>query len=292
MSSGGPSTARQASKSVHGALLMLGAVGCFTGLDSILKYLASEHDVLLLVWYRNVLQVLFLVLLVPVFGARTIVATRQFAIHAFRGLLLALVSVFTVLSLTRLPMAQTYAITFSTPLFATLLATLMLGERTNRRRWTFIVTGFVGVLIALVPWRIHPGPALLLPLAMALANAGYQVSTRFAGRSEGALVLLFHVGMFGSLWIGLTLPWVWEALPGSSLLWLLLGGVFGTLAQLLLIQAFRLAPTSIVSPMSYSQILWAIAIGYLIFDEVPDGSALIGGAIIALSGLAVVRTRS
>ncbi len=285
------SSAAPTDRHLAGAVMMLVAVGGFTAMDGILKHLAAQHDVLLLVWARYVLQALLVAALAPAIGMSRVFPTSQPGLHILRGALLATATAFVVLALTQLPMAQTYAISFSTPLIATALAIPLLGERASARDWTCIGVGFLGVLVALRPDPSTMSLALLLPLAMATANAGYQVVTRLAGRREGPFTLLFHVALFGAMWSSLALPWVLGPLPKETVGWLLLGGAFGTLGQLLLIQAFRIAPTAIVSPMGYGQILWAVGIGYFAFGEVPSAWSLAGGAIVAASGIALIWRR-
>ena len=283
---------RHGSAALTGALLMLVAVGCFTTLDTILKYLSGQYPVLLLVWIRYFLQAVYLAALMPALGKAVLFRTTQWPLQAARGLLLSGASVFVVLSLQHLPMAQTYAVTFSTPLIATALAIPLLGERASAAQWTAILLGFVGILTALAPSTAMARPALLLPVMMAASNAAYQVMTRYGGRRDGPLTLTFHAAVFGALWMALALPFVIVPIAPEHLLILLLAGAFGTSAQILLAQAVRIAPMAVVSPIGYSQILWAIGIGYFVFGEVPTPSTLIGGAIVAASGIAVVRLRA
>ncbi len=288
----GPASDRGVSaRPVLGAGLMFLAVGCFTSMDSVLRHLAAEHDIFYLVFLRYLIHLLIVAALAPALGARRIFRTTQPALQIARGGLLAASTAFIVLALVHLPMAQTYAISFSAPLIATALAIPLLGERPSRRDWACIATGFVGVVVALRPDPATFSLALLYPLAMATTNAGYQVLTRLGGRREDPLTLLFHVGLFGTLWTSLAVPFVYESLPAGSLAMLAGGVSLGTLGQLLLIQAFRVAPTAIVSPMGYSQIVWAAALGWAVFGEVPSAFALVGSAIIAASGIALVRGR-
>ena len=276
---------------VLGAILMFVASGCFICLDSMLKYLAAENNILILAWLRYVLQAAFVAALLPAIGVSRLVATRNYKLHALRGLLIALSTIFILLGLKHLPMDETYAIGFSTPSIATALAMPILGERASREQWLWIVVGFAGVLIIVGPKPAASGLAILFPLAMAASNAGYQVLTRLTGRHEGPLTLLFHMALWGAFWMSLTLPWSWEALPATTLLWMLAGGAFGTVAQLLLIQALRIAPMAIVSPMGYSLILWATAAGYFVFGEVPGPWALIGIVAVVASGIFLIRAR-
>jgi drug/metabolite transporter (DMT)-like permease len=278
-------------RTVLGAGLMVLATFGFVGLDSILKVLATRHEVLFLSCGRNLVQVGLLALLMPWLGARRMITTRHPLMQLARGALLVATTVFIVLALSAMPLAQTYAVTFSAPALAALLAMLWLGERPSLWRWLWIGAGFCGVMVALRPDAPGAGLALLYPLAMAAANAVYHVTTRAIAPDEDPLAMLFLVALAGFGLTALALPWTWSPLDGRDLMLLLVGGVFGTLAQLLLVLAFRLAPTAIVSPMIYSQIVAAMLVGYVAFGEVPAPSTLLGAAIVVLSGVALVRTR-
>lgn len=276
---------------VLGALSMVAATFCFVALDSVLKTLAAHHDVLFLAWGRNLFQVAYLVALMPWLGARRMLVTRHPAVQVVRGALLVATTVFIVLALRAMPLAQTYAITFSTPLIATILAALFLKEHPSMARWGWIVVGFVGVVVALRPTAPEAGAHLLFPLAMAVANAAYHVLTRAIASDEEPLAMLFHVAFFALVITTAALPWSWSAMSAPEWGLLAVGGAFGTLAHLLLVQAFRMAPTAVVSPMIYTQIVAACVLGYVVFGEVPTLATLIGAGIVVASGIALIRSK-
>jgi drug/metabolite transporter (DMT)-like permease len=276
---------------VVGALLMVAATFCFVSLDSILKLLAARHDVLFLAWGRNLFQVVYLAAAMPFLGARRMLVTRHPLVQLCRGAMLVGTTVFIVLALKAMPLAQTYAITFSAPLIATILAMIFLKERPSLMRWVWILIGFAGVMVALQPTAPDAGAHLVFPLAMALANAGYHVLTRAIAGDEDPLAMLFHVGFFALLLTSLALPWAWSAMAAWEWGLLAVGGAFGTLAHLLLIAALRRAPTAVVSPMIYTQIIAACLLGYVVFGEVPTLATLLGAGIVVASGVALIRSR-
>lgn len=271
---------------------MIGAVACFTILDSFLKHLAASHSPVLLAWGRNLAQVVYLLALLPWIGRARMLTTARPGLHAVRGALMLATTVFIVFALKYLPMVQTYAIVFSTPLVATLIAFLALGERVSGPRLAIIVIGFLGVLVALNPGSPEAGLALLWPIAMALANGVFHVITRHAGRNEDPMALLFYMGLFAFVFATPALPFVWSDLTWPEWGMVALSAVFGTLAHFLLIEAFRRAPTAQVSPMMYSQIVFAMLAGFIVFGEVPTAMTLAGAAIVAVSGIALLRLRA
>ncbi len=266
--------------------LMLSAMLCFTAMDSTLKYLAAAHPIGPLVFGRNLVQVMVLAGVARAFAPHAL-RTRRLGLHLARGICLVATTVLMTLSLHHLPMAQTYALTFSAPLLATLLALFALGEHPRPLQWVCLVVGFGGVLIALDPAGAL-SLALLFPLAMASANATFYVLTRFGGRTESAIALVFWAGLFA---LGLSVLGLLGYTPMPLSSWLLLGAgsLVGTGGQLMMAAAFRRAPTAVVSPLLYTQIVWAMLVGFLVFDEVPTISAAIGAVVVALSGIGVVR---
>lgn len=273
-----------------GALMMVAAVVCFTSLDSILKLLVARHDVLFLAWGRNLFQVAYMAALMPVLGGRRMVTTRHPGMQLGRGALLVSTTVLIVLSLKVLPLAQTYAITFSTPFLAVLMARLFLGETVSLRRLAWIAAGFVGVLIALRPGAPDAGWHLLLPVGMAFANALYHVLTRAIAADEDPFAMVFLVAAVATVLTALALPWTWSAMAPWEWGLLALGAAFGTAAHMLLVAAFRIAPTSVVSPMVYTQIVSALILGYLMFGEVPTVTTLLGAGLVTLCGIGLIRT--
>lgn len=269
-------------------LLMASAMLCFTTLDSVMRALYAEHPLSMLVFIRNLVQVVALSLLVPVLGPR-IVVTRRIGIHVLRGACMVLTTVFITLSLGNLPMAQTYSITFSTPLMASVLAAIALGERPSPLQWVCIVIGFAGVVIVLNPEELVVSGALVYPLAMAFFNALLYVLTRYGGRQDGPLTLVFWASLAALVICLAGLPFYAVAIPMPAYLLLIAGGTFGTLGHLMIAAAFRRAPTAVVSPLLYSQIVWATLIGWFVFGEIPEPHVAVGSLVVIASGVAVLR---
>lgn len=271
--------------------MMVAATFCFTALDSILKLLAARHDVFFLSWGRNLMQVICLAALIPFLGTARVLRTHHPGIQICRGALLAASTVLIVLSLKSIPMAQTYAVTFCAPLIAVILAAIFLGERISAYRAFWILIGFAGVLVALSPGAPTAGIHFLLPLGMALANAIYHVLTRSIAAVEDPVAMNFLAAAAGMALTTLALPWTWSYLSMQEWGLLAIGGFFGTLAQLLLVRAYSLAPMAVVSPMVYTQIISACLFGYLVFGEIPTVSTLLGGALVSLAGIVLVTMR-
>lgn len=193
------------------------------------------------------------------------------------------------LGMTMLPLAEATTIGFSVPLFATLLAALLLREPTGLWRWSAVALGFAGVLFVVRPSAalLH-SPGALVALAGALLTALVSIQIRNLGRTEGATSIVFWFTLTSMLPLGLAMPFI--AAPHDAVAWMLVGAVAvtGVLAQWALTESLRLAPVSVVMPMDYTSLIWATALGWLLFSELPSASILVGAPIIALSGLIIL----
>ncbi len=168
-----------------------------------------------------------------------------------------------------------------------LLAGPVLGERIGAGRWTAIIVGVCGVLLIARPGGALNPAGMAWALAAAASYAAYQLLTRRLSQVEHPMTLLFYTALVGTAATSLTLPWFWTETDPSPLQWLQIAslGVYGGVGHFLLIRAFRLAPASTLSPFTYSQLIWAAALGWLVFGHVPDAMTSVGMAVIAASGL-------
>lgn len=271
---------------------MILSVLCFTLLDTLNKVLVATYDPFFLSWGRSAAQTLLLLLLAPLIGARNLFRTAKPWLHVARGLCIAGVSVSVTLSIRHLPLTETYVIGFLTPFLATVIAALVLGERATLLQWALITLGFVGVLIALRPGAPDADWYLIYPLIFAVCNAAYFVLTRFGGRTEHPMAQLFYVGVFATAALTAILPWHWQSPPPSVWAMILLAGGFGTLGHLLLIKAFDSAPTAVVAPMVYFQIIWSTIIGYVVFADVPLATTWLGAGVVVAAGIGLIRSQA
>lgn len=191
-----------------------------------------------------------------------------------------------------LPLAQTYAILFATPLVITLLSIPLLGEKVGIRRGAAVVVGLVGVLIVLRPGTTALSSGHLAALGAALCSATAAVVVRRIGRHERSAVLILWPMVLQFIVMGAVMPWVY--VPVGLVDLALMGAVaaLGFLAMLLTIAAYRHSEAALVAPMQYSQILWAVLFGALLFDELPDMWTAVGAAVIIASGLYIVLRES
>jgi drug/metabolite transporter (DMT)-like permease len=269
-----------------GIALMCGAVALFSCLDAIAKYLGGHMDPLQVTAIRY-LTAFFLALLIsnPVIRPGMLKTTRP-GLQIVRGLMMLGTTIFNFLAFRYLQLDEALAILFSTPFLVAIMAGPILGEWVGWRRWTAIAVGFFGVLVVIRPGLGGMQWAALLSVVSAIFYAGYAIATRLVMRHDSSETTLFYANVVGVVIMLPVLPFVWTAPPSAFDLMLLFAvGAFGSAGHFLLILAHHRAPASVLSPFMYTQLLWAVILGYLVFANVPSHWTLAGAAIVVASGL-------
>lgn len=189
---------------------------------------------------------------------------------------------------TVLPMAQTYAILFASPLLITLLAIPILGERVRLRRGLAVIVGLVGVIVVIRPGQASLSLGHLAALTAAVCGALASIIVRKIGQDERSAVLLLYPMMANVIVMGALLPFVYVPIEGWQLTGLAGIALLAFVAMLAIIAAYRRAEAALVAPMQYSQILWAAIYGLIFFHEPPTLNTALGAGIIIASGLYIV----
>jgi len=269
--------------------LMIAAVGVFALLDATGKYLSQSYPVPGIVWARYAVNLGLLLGWFVARGKLRRMRTARLGVQALRGLMLGSATLLYLTALSQMPMADAAAIGFVMPLVAAVLAVPMLNERLDGPRLLAVLAGLGGALVIVRPGFSVFTLYALLPLGMAVCNALYQILTRKLAGVEHPLTSLFWGALIGTLLYTPFLPSS-GSLPETGLDWVLFGlmGVFGLVGHLLLIRAYDYANASLLVPMHYTQLVWVILLGYLVFDDFPDGWSLAGMTIIVISGLYLV----
>ena len=273
---------------LRGIGLFLATVLIFACLDTLSKYMTDELHVIQIAWGRYLFSSVFLLVLVPRYGAIRPLRSARPWFQIVRAALLAAVSLMFFTAVSYLPLVDVTAIGFLAPLILTGLGHFVLRERVGIRRWMAITVGFVGVLVIIRPGFSAFHWAVLIALAMAASNALYQLATRMLAGVDSAQTTIFFTNLVGTVGFSLLIPFFWT--PPGLFGWVSLAalGFLGGLGHYLLIQAFAYAPVSMLAPFSYTAIVWVTISGYLVFHQLPDLWTVIGAAIIIGSGIYVL----
>jgi drug/metabolite transporter (DMT)-like permease len=277
---------------ITGILLMMAAMVAFTTLDTTAKFVVRDFPAPVAVFFRYFVALILSAALIARTGSPALVSTRHPYIQTIRGLLLMVSTILNFTAISYLQLAQTAAIFFTIPLWVCILSVPMLGEHVGLKRWLAVIVGFLGVLVIMRPGTMSFHWAMLLSVASSICGAFYNIATRKVGGHDRAETSLFYVGLVGAAAAALPLPWMWQMPQGLQWPLLTLMGIAGVAGHLMLIQAHRLAPASALAPFVYTQIVWMILSGYMIFGDVPDHWTLIGAAIVVACGLFVFTRES
>ena len=190
--------------------------------------------------------------------------------------------------LRHLPLAEAISIAFAAPLFVTALSVPILGERVGPRRWAAVAAGFLGVMIMTRPGAEAFRPEALYILAAALCYALTMLVTRRLARSDTTPAIMLS-GICVSLVVsGLALPFGRRTPLGLDLWLFVLLGLVGSVGMYFMTQAYRYAPAAVVAPFDYTALIWATAIGWLVWHELPGANVWLGAAVVIASGLYII----
>ncbi len=269
-----------------GIALMCAALICFSCLDATAKWVNRSVDPMVTVWARYVSAALLTFIVINPRTKPGALRTRRLPLQLIRSFLLFASTICNFFALQYLQLVETQSIIFATPLLVALLAGPVLGERIGWQRLTAIGVGFAGVLVITRPGLGTMHPAALLSLVGAVSYAFYNIVTRMLASSDSSATTTLYSSVAGIALMTPLLPWIWTT-PDSPLTWVLLmsTGLYGGLGHWFLVLAHARAPAAILAPFIYSQIIWMLALGYILFGDWPDPWTFVGAGIVIASGL-------
>lgn len=268
-------------------------------MSATLKTLTARYPVGEVVFFRSAFALLPLLVWLGWQGDLiNSVRTRNIRGHFKRGLIGTAGMYLGFAALSYLPLHDSIAIGYASPLIVVILAALLLKEKVRAYRWTAVGIGFIGVLIMLSPYlkvetftgSLSGGPTLgaLCALLGAFCSAGAMIQVRRLTATEktGAIVFYFFILASGLSLFTIFLGW---RMPDAFDMFLfVVGGILGGIGQILLTQSYRFADTSIIAPFEYTTMIWALLFGWVMFGDLPTATMLTGAAIVAGTGLLIV----
>jgi drug/metabolite transporter (DMT)-like permease len=255
--------------------------------DATIKWLATGFTAPQMLFMRSVVVVPFcLVLFGPGVAPRALVSPIRFQL-LLRSVVIVIAWAFYYTAARYLQLAELVTIYFSSPLLVAALAPMILKERVTWSRWASVCIGFAGVIVAVRPTQLHQPVPILLALAAAALWAYTSILIRQVVAAASTPVVMFVSNLTILLICGALMPWLWQVPSWTQLALMLLVGCFGMGGQFMSTEAIRLAPASVVAPISFSSLLWAFVLGLAIWGDVPDVAVFAGASLILLSGLLV-----
>lgn len=280
------------SSPVAGVTFMCVGVFCLTINDAFAKWLGAYYPVAEVTFLRTLFALPLILAAALILGGPKSLVTRRPLAHLGRGLIATFASLTFYLGLKLLPLAEVTAIVFTAPLFVTILAAPLLGERPGPIQWSAACAGFVGVLLIVRPGSSAFTLMALVPLGTALAHGLMMLTARMLGRGETIWAMMLYSTAVPLVITGLMLPWYWttpavEHLPHIAGL-----GISGGVALTLITQGLRIGTASVVAPFDYTGIIWAVIFGWFFWEEIPSVLSILGGLLIGACGVYLVYGRS
>jgi drug/metabolite transporter (DMT)-like permease len=272
-----------------GIFYMVSAVFVFSLINAVVKWEAARYPVNEVVFFRCAFSLLPVLVLVAGGGGARLLRTRRFGEHLSRGALqfVSMIAVFAAFAM--MPLANAVAITFSAPLFLTMLSIPMLGERVSGHRWAAVLAGFAGVLLMVGPGagfgKGLASTGALLALASTAIGANVTIAVRRMTLTEASTTLVAYQTLIATGLSALLLPFAWVTPDWRDTLLMAGTGICAGIGQYWWTQAFRFAPAAVAAPFNYLAMIWSVVLGYLIWGDEPRWSLLGGVAVVVASGL-------
>ena len=271
-------------KVVQGALLILLGEALLSIMGAIIKHLSVELPTEVVVFYRNLFGLIMLAPIILHTGAGSL-KTQKLHLHLIRASvgLAAMYGFFYVIA--NMPLAEAFLVKLTTPLFMPIVAALWLGESIrSKTRWSIFI-GFLGVVFILRPGTDAFTPVALIGIGAALLASTAKVTIRKMGSTEPSVRIVFYFGVISSLLSAIPLLWSWQVPQAHHWPWIALMGVAGTLGQLALTRAYRIAKPGQIGPYVYSSVLYGAILGFIFWGEHLLVSTIIGSSLIIIAGI-------
>lgn len=282
---GKPQSAGRVEAPGRGMACMIGGGLLLTMNDGVVKWLSGDYQVGQILTFRGAAAVILITGVLLWRREFNIFEVRYPKVQLLRAVLMIASTFLFVNGLRLMPLADTVAVAFVGPIFVTALAPILLSERVGWRRWSAVLVGFAGVLIILRPGGDGLHWAALLPAGAALCGACRDLLTRGISHGEASGTTLFYSTLGVALAGAMTAPFGWQTPALADLGLFVVAGMLLSIAHFLHIETFRFAEAAVVTPFKYSALLWAMAIGFLVWGDIPDNRTLLGAALLIGSGL-------
>jgi drug/metabolite transporter (DMT)-like permease len=271
-------------QSLQATVYMIIACAVFAAMSGLIRHISEHVPALEIAFFRNLFGLL---VLAPWFwrnGFRALKTTRL-GLYVVRTSVGVVTMSLWFVGVTLVPLAEATALSFTAPMFGTILAVFMLGEKVRFRRWTATLIGFAGAMIILRPTvsTIEPGTIMVLLSACTMATASIFVKKLMATDSPAQAVAWTGIMMVPLSLVPALFVWIWPS--WESILWLILLGGIATVGHLSLSKAFSLSDVTAVLPYDFTRLPFAALIGYLAFSQVPDFWTWVGAAVIFSSSV-------
>ena len=276
------------SKNQLGFLYMFMSICAFSLMDVIVKW-SVDYPLGQVLFFRGFFGIVFYFFVIPKDRLHNFYITKRPGLHFLRCAsgLIALVAIF--IALRKLPLATVVSISFAAPIFTTIFSIFLLSEKVGVYRWMAVVVGFIGILVISEPGFTSMNLYYLYPIVFCLGLSYVAIAIKQLSSSEPVWLISFYFSVSIMILSFFTIPQGW-LLPSVKDLFLLSTlGILGGLANLWLTQSYKFADVSLVTPLKYLALVFAIFFGYIIWNEVPTFKTLIGSLLVIISSVIIFK---
>jgi drug/metabolite transporter (DMT)-like permease len=272
----------------HGIVYALGGVLAMSIMDTMVKWLGSGYPVSEIVLFRNFAGLLPLLAVLAWTGRLASLRSANPALQVLRAAFALGAAFMFFAALRSIPLAEAFALAFTSPLFITALSVPLLGEKVGLYRWSAVIFGFLGTLVILRPGAEAFNPAALLVIGAAFSYAMVMILTRRMARRNTTLSMMVWTAVISCCVSGAVVPFEWVTPNGADFLLLVMTGLVGSAGMFMISQAYRYAPAAVVAPFDYTMLLWGTLFGWVLWRELPDAYVGAGAAMVVVGGLYIV----
>ena len=276
------------SKNQLGFLYMFMSICAFSLMDVLVKW-SIDYPIGQVLFFRGFFGIVFYFFVIPRDRLHNFYQTKRAGLHFLRCMsgLIALVAIF--IALRKLPLATVVSISFAAPIFTTILSIFLLSEKVGIFRWLAVIIGFIGILIITEPGISELNIYYVFPIIFCLGLSYVAITIRQLSTTEPVWLISFYFSLSITLLSLLTIPQGWVMPSLNHLVLLTLIGIFGGVANLWLSQSYRYSEVSLVTPLKYLALVFAIIFGYFIWNEVPTIKTLSGAFLVIISSIIIFR---
>lgn len=270
----------------QGILFVMMSVSCFSLMDAFAKQLGQHMDVSQILWARYFGQLVIILILC---GKRTLplLKTSHLGLQVFRAMMQLGAAACFFIALKSQGLAEATAVADLAPVFITIAAAVVLGEKIGIRRLLGVFAALLGAMVIIRPGSDVFALSSLWPLGTATCIAAFAITTRHIGKTDSPLTALLYSGIVCAAIMSIIVPFQWTGPNGVGAVMMIAVGGIGTIGQLMMLKAYATAPASIVAPFTYAGLITATLWGILFFGQWPDVWTCVGALVIVVAGLYV-----
>ena len=267
---------------------MFMSICAFSLMDVTVKW-SVNYPIGQILFFRGFFGIIFYFFVIPKDRLHNFYQTKRPGLHSLRCIsgLIAIIAIF--IALRKLPLATVVSISFAAPIFTTIFSIFLLSEKVGIYRWLAVLVGFVGILIITEPGISDLNIYYIFPIIFCLGLSYVAITLRQLSSTEPVWLISFYFSLAITLLSFLTIPYGWVMPSFNHFLLLSLIGIFGGVSNLWLSQSYKYSEVSLVTPLKYLALVFAIIFGYFIWGEIPTIKTLVGASLVIISTLIIFR---